>query len=207
MPDLILFDLFGVIARLQSPAGQRTLAGIAGSPPPAFRDAYWKLRAPYDRGDVTAAQYWQRVATELGTDFVPEQITALVAADIASCNAVDDEMVTLIEQSAISGVRMALLSNIPEDLAADYEKHHHRWLRHFELIAFSCRIGHAKPDPAAFLWCCRRLDLAPDRILFIDDSAENLDSAQRLGLHTHLFTGPATVPLPPATTAPGPAAT
>lgn len=188
MPDVVLLDLFGVIARLQSPAAKRELTAIADVAVPAFWDVYWRLRAPYDRGQVTGAGYWRQVATELDTVFNQEQISALITADIASWNAVDADMTTLIEQVAASGVRLALLSNIPEDLAAYYERHHNRWLRQFEVIAFSCRIGQAKPDPEAYLWCCHQLGLAPDRLLYIDDRAENLHAAAHLGMRTHLFT-------------------
>ncbi|GAA2335231.1 HAD family phosphatase [Dactylosporangium salmoneum] len=191
MPDAVLFDLFGVIARHQSPSGQRALAAIAEAPGDALWDAYWRLRPPYDLGQVAGAEYWRRVAAALGTAFDEDRVAALIAADIASWSAVDDDMVALVERTAAAGVRLALLSNIPEELAAHYEQHHGRWLRHFGLVAFSCRIGRAKPDAGAYLWCCRELGLSPDRVLFIDDRAENVHAAERLGLHTHLFTGAA----------------
>ncbi|WP_432970668.1 HAD family hydrolase [Dactylosporangium sp. CA-233914] len=191
VPDVILFDLFGVIARNQSPAAKRALAATADAPATAFWDAYWRLRAPYDLGQITGAEYWRWVATALGTTFDEDRVTALIAADVASWSAVDDDMVTLIERAAAAGVRLALLSNIPEELASHYERHHARWLRHFDLAAFSCRIGRAKPDADAYLWCCRKLGLTPDRVLFIDDRAENIHAAERAGLHTHLFTGAA----------------
>ncbi|MEV6930983.1 HAD family phosphatase [Dactylosporangium sp. NPDC051485] len=191
MPDVILFDLFGVIARHQSPSARHTLAAIAEAPDDAFWEVYWRLRAPYDLGQVTGAEYWRRVATALGTAFGEDRVAALVAADVAGWSAVDDDMVALIERTAAAGVRLGLLSNIPEELAAHYERHHGRWLRHFDLVAFSCRIGRAKPDAEAYRWCCHQLGLTPDRVLFIDDRAENVHAAERLGLHTHLFTGAA----------------
>ncbi|MFG2013083.1 HAD-IA family hydrolase [Micromonospora sp. NPDC048868] len=100
-------------------------------------------------------------------------------------------MIRLIERAAAAGVRLALLSNIPEELASHYEHHHAQWLRHFELVAFSSRIGHAKPEPAAFLWCCDRLGVPPGSVLFIDDTTVNIHAAERLGMHTHQFTEPA----------------
>nr|BFE59104.1 HAD family phosphatase [Dactylosporangium thailandense] len=184
MPDVILFDLFGVIARHQSQAGRDTLVEIAGLPEADFWQSYWHQRVAYDAGHVTGAEYWRRVS-----GFTEERIAALIEADIASWSEVDEEMVGLLERAAAAGVRLALLSNIPEELAAHYERHHRRWLRHFELVAFSCRIGLAKPDPAAYRWCCRELGLAPDHLLFVDDRDENIAAAQRVGLHTHLFVG------------------
>jgi putative hydrolase of the HAD superfamily len=189
MADTVLFDLFGVIARQQSPSGRELLAATAGCSAPVFWEPYWALRVPYDRGEVTGSGYWRQVAAALGTTFDDHQIACLVAADIASWSAVDDDTVALVEQTAASGRRIALLSNIPEELAVHYEEHH-RWLKHFDVIAFSCRIGHAKPEADAYLWCCRTLDLAPGRILFVDDRAENIQAAEAIGMHAHLFTGP-----------------
>ncbi|RKE12000.1 HAD family hydrolase [Catellatospora citrea] len=190
MPDVLLFDLFGVIARNQSPAAKHTLTTVAEAPAPAFWDAYWRLRAPYDRGEFTGTEYWRQVATALGATFDKERITELITADIAGWNTVDESMIALIRQTAASGTRLALLSNIPEDLANHYELHHGRWLRHFELIAFSCRTGLTKPNPEAFLWCCEQLDVTPEQVLLIDDRAENVYAAEHLGLHGHLFTDP-----------------
>ncbi|MEU7996374.1 HAD family phosphatase [Micromonospora sp. NPDC049060] len=128
---------------------------------------------------------------ELGTTFDDDRTTALIAADVASWASVDTDMIRLIERAAAAGVRLALLSNIPEELASHYEHHHAQWLRHFELVAFSSRIGHAKPEPAAFLWCCDRLGVPPGSVLFVDDTTVNIHAAERLGMHTHQFTEPA----------------
>jgi putative hydrolase of the HAD superfamily len=190
MADTVLFDLFGVIARQQSSSGQELLVATAGASAPAFWETYWALRMRYDRGEVTGSEYWRRVAAALGTTFDDHQIACLIAGDIASWSAVDDDVVALVEQTAASGRRIALLSNIPEELAVHYEEHH-RWLKHFDVVTFSCRIGHAKPEPDAYRWCCRALDLAPGRILFVDDRAENIHAAEAIGMHAHLFIGPA----------------
>lgn len=192
MTDAILFDLFGVIARNQSPEGKDHLcrtAGVTDGFRGGFWDAYWSLRPPYDRGQVTGRAYWQQVGQALGTRFSPARVDALIAADIAGWDDVDDRMVALIEKLAAAGRRLALLSNIPEDLAAHYETHH-PWLRHFDPRAFSCRIGHAKPSHATYLWCRDALAIPAGRILFVDDRQENLDAARSLGLRTHLFTSP-----------------
>ncbi|MFI1680801.1 hypothetical protein [Streptomyces sp. NPDC020607] len=61
-------------------------------------------------------------------------------------------MVALVEELAAAGQPVALLSNIPKELAAHYEERH-SWLKHFQVCAFSCRTGHAKPEPGAYHWC------------------------------------------------------
>jgi putative hydrolase of the HAD superfamily len=130
------------------------LVATAGLPAPAFWETYWALRTPYDRGEISGPEYWRQIAATLGTAFDDHQIACLVAADIASWSAVDDDMVTLVEQTAASGRRTALLSNIPEELAVHYEEQH-GWMKHFDVVAFSCRTGYAKPKPDAYRWCCQ----------------------------------------------------
>ncbi|GAA2355956.1 HAD-IA family hydrolase [Dactylosporangium salmoneum] len=77
------------------------------------------------------------------------------------------------------------------DLFGVIARHQSPSAKRTDLVAFSCRIGRAKPDAEAYRWCCHELGLAPDRGLLIDDRAENVHAAERLGSHTHLFTGPA----------------
>ncbi|MGI5478884.1 HAD family hydrolase [Streptomyces lavendofoliae] len=186
----VLFDLFGVIARHRSPEAGAALVATAGAPAPAFWDAYWRLRPAYDRGDVTGPAYWRGVGTALGTRFGAARTGALIEADVAGWSAVDDEMVALVGELAASGRRLGLLSNIPPELAAHYEARH-PWLGHFAVRGFSCRIGHAKPEPGAYAWCVRALAEEPADVLFVDDREENVAAARAFGLRGVLFTGAA----------------
>ncbi|MFK4066545.1 HAD family hydrolase [Streptomyces sp. NPDC029674] len=191
--SVVLFDMFGVIAHHQSEDGKNRLAAIAGGPEGAFWDAYWGLRRLYDRGDVTGAEYWGQVAAALGTDFDDARVARLVEADLASWSAVDGTMVALIEELTDAGRPVALLSNIPEELAAHYEERH-LWLKHFQVCAFSCRIGHAKPESGAYQWCLDALGalgVEPGRVLFVDDREENIRAAEAVGVRGHLFTSAA----------------
>lgn len=113
----------------------------------------------------------------------------LIAADLASWSEIDQEAVDLLGLLADQGVVLGLLSNIPEDLAARYEATQ-PWLERFAVRGLSCRIGSAKPEPAAYEWCVRELGLPPEEILFVDDRAENVYAALRLGLQGHVFTSP-----------------
>jgi 2-haloacid dehalogenase/putative hydrolase of the HAD superfamily len=48
----------------------------------------------------------------------------------------------------------------------------------------------AKPDPAIFALASRRAGLAPGQLLFVDDAPANVEAAQALGFHVHLFADP-----------------
>lgn len=64
------------------------------------------------------------------------------------------------------------------------------FLNEFEDVVVSGAEGLKKPDPAIFEICVNRFGITPERTLFIDDSAANIDAASALGFETHLFEGP-----------------
>ncbi|MFE2327585.1 HAD family hydrolase [Streptomyces sp. NPDC059385] len=185
----VLFDMFGVIARVQSAESRGVLERTAGGDPSPFWEAYWSHRAAYDRGEVTGPGYWQKVCAQLGVPLDDGLTADLIAADIAGWSEIDRSMVDLLGLLAERGLALGLLSNIPEELAAHYEATQ-PWLERFAVRGLSCRIGSAKPEPAAYRWCVRALGLPPGEVLFVDDRAENVRAARELGLRGHLFTSP-----------------
>lgn len=50
--------------------------------------------------------------------------------------------------------------------------------------------GVMKPEPAIFRLTCERFGLAPGEMLFVDDSARNIEAARAVGFDTHHFTDP-----------------
>jgi len=188
-PKVIVFDLFGVIARHQTSEAKQqieALAGVAGEP---FWKAYWGHRPDYDAGQASR-DYWAIVARELGTSYSLETIDALIDADLESWSEVDERMVALIGEVAAGGRTLGLLSNIIEDLVPRFEAKHGAWLSHFTSLTYSCRIGVAKPDPRAYQICAQRLGVATSDALFFDDNERNVAAARETGMAAELFTSP-----------------
>jgi putative hydrolase of the HAD superfamily len=96
---------------------------------------------------------------------------------------------TLLAHARGTGTRLALLSNAPEPLAAGIDRC--SWSRHFTHRFYSCRLGYAKPDSAAFTTALAHLGSDPRRVLFIDDQAVNTLAAYRLGMPVITFSSAA----------------
>lgn len=63
--------------------------------------------------------------------------------------------------------------------------------RHFRDTVVSGVEGVIKPDPRIYEIALERTGLAPGDLLFVDDSAANVEAAAAMGFHAHHFTDPA----------------
>lgn len=54
----------------------------------------------------------------------------------------------------------------------------------FDLVVESSVEGIRKPDPRIYQLACERLDVAPERVVFLDDLGVNLKPARALGMQT-----------------------
>ncbi|WP_326729593.1 HAD-IA family hydrolase [Streptomyces phaeochromogenes] len=192
---IVLFDLFGVIARHQRPGALAKMAARCHAPTDAFTTAYWACRPPYDAGRQSAPEYWTAVlrslSVDVGLDVEADTIEELRLADIDSWSRVDNRMVAYVQslrQPLRAVTEVALLSNIPSD-HADVFLTAQPWLHTLDHVAFSGKIKAAKPAPAAFLHCVIAMRAAPADFLFVDDREENVRAAQAVGMNGHVFTG------------------
>ncbi|MFG3117533.1 HAD family hydrolase [Streptomyces sp. NPDC048197] len=184
--NIVLFDLFGVIARHQRPGALEKMAARCHAPTGAFTTAYWACRPRYDAGHQSAPEYWTAVLRRLSLPVDADTIEELRLTDIDSWSRVDDRMVAYV-QSLRDVAEVALLSNIPAD-HADTFLIAQPWLHNLNHVAFSGKIKVAKPAPAAFHHCVVAMQAAPSDFLFVDDREENIRAAQATGMNGHLFT-------------------
>ncbi|MEV2210942.1 HAD family phosphatase [Streptomyces sp. NPDC050997] len=183
---IVLFDLFGVLARHQRPGALEKMAARCHTPTEAFTTAYWTCRPPYDAGQQSAPEYWSAVLRRLSLSVDADTIEELRVTDIDSWSRVDDRMVAYA-LSLRDVAEVALLSNIPSD-HADAFLAAQPWLHDLDHVAFSGKIKAAKPHPAAFHHCVVTMRAAPADFLFVDDREENVRAARATGMNGHVFT-------------------
>src|SRR5215472_19285462 len=183
----VLFDYGGVICQPQPEADVALLARAAGCTIQEFRDGYWAHRLDYDRGELDCVTFWQKVGSGAGRSFTAAQIAELTRLDIASWLHLQPETVTLIEDLAATGYRLALLSNAPAEVAevvaalpvATY----------FEHCTFSCYLRTVKPEPEVYRAVLTLLGAGAGEVVFLDDRPENVAGAEALGIRSVHFTG------------------
>jgi putative hydrolase of the HAD superfamily len=183
----VMFDYGGVICTPQPDGDLAALAAAAGMSIADFESGYWPFRAAYDAADLTAEGYWQAVAGQLGRSFTAGQIAELIRLDIASWSHLQPGTLEVIGDTRKAGHRLAVLSNAPADVARSVERM--PVAGQFEHLLFSCDLRAVKPDPTCFGKALSRLGAAPQDVTFIDDRADNVAAAARLGMRAIQFTG------------------
>lgn len=180
----IVFDYGEVICtRTEALPRMATRLGVSLA---QFEAAYWGNRDAYDRG-ASDASYWKAVAADVGLVADNEAVDDLTRLDIEGWNELDPASVTLIDELAGNGTRLALLSNAPASFARFAEQQ--PWARHFPTRVFSADVGCAKPDSKIFELLTTRLQARPEECLFFDDRPSNVEGAQVAGLRAHLWQG------------------
>ncbi|AZA14678.1 HAD family hydrolase [Corynebacterium choanae] len=188
---VLLFDLYGVLLQLQTPAQLRRIEQTLGVGDELW-PVYWQHRAAFDAGELTPADYWATVARDLGVDPHSYDVDAVIAADLDSWLDADETMVAYVSNLVNDGYKVGLLSNIPQFLA-DKVAETHEFLQTFHAVLFSCDLGLAKPDLKIYQVAAAALGEKPEAITFFDDTIDNVAAARKAGMNAVRFTGIACV--------------
>ena len=184
----VMFDYGGVVAYPPTDEDLARLAAAAGGAAPAFADAYWRWRPPYDLAELDADGYWRQLGRSLGRRYSEAEVTRLTRLELAPWLRMQAGTVALIGDLAAAGAPLAMLSNAPAELADAI-----RGLpiaAHFRHLIFSCHLKSAKPDPECYGAALARIGARADEVIFVDDRSENVVAATDLGLRSVHFTSP-----------------
>ena len=182
----VIFDYGEVLSKPANQSIHKELLEIASLPEDIFEKYYWANRLDYDAAILNGRTYWEKIAQEAGTEFVPAQIERLIERDARMWMDIDEAMLAWTLQIKRSGLRTGILSNMGEDVLRAMRQHFD-WLAHFDALIWSCELGIVKPDPAIYLDAVQKLGVKPEEALFIDNLEVNVTGAEAAGLHSIVF--------------------
>ncbi|HEY9411276.1 MAG TPA: HAD family phosphatase [Jiangellaceae bacterium] len=182
--DVVLFDADGVIQH-PSDGWRELLASCAGTDDPELQDRFvdevFVAEHPTQTGAVDFPDALSEVLRRWRSDAsVDDALRPWTMIDI------DAAVVEVVRSLRSAGVECYLATNQHAFRAALMRQlGYGEW---FDGQFYSCELGLAKPDPAYFAAILERLGVAPERVLFIDDRADNVVGARQAGLLGEVFT-------------------
>ena len=180
----LLCDYGEVLCLPPPPADVAALIELSGLSAESFDEIYWRRRLEYDRGDLSASEFW---ASALGGPVPDDHLAALIDVDIRGWLHPSPDALHAAERAATRGMRLALLSNAPHEVADAVDGL--AWLAPFSPRLFSARLGSTKPDPSIYREALYALGAAPGDVWFIDDREDNVVAASALGINAIHYRG------------------
>lgn len=177
--EFVYFDVNGCLLRFYHRAFAR-IAQDFGVPPDLVEMAFLHFNSEACRGSLTMEDFNQAIAGRLGIKdfdwpkYYLSAVEPMPGMDQVVRWAAERYSVGLLT-NIMQGLLPSLLSNkIIPDLV-------------YDVVIDSSTTGLIKPDPAIFSLAAERSGFAPEKILLVDDTRENVAIAESLGWHVLWF--------------------
>jgi putative hydrolase of the HAD superfamily len=177
----VLFDYGMVLSGPPDPAAWARMLSVINLSEEQFHRGYWTHRHAYDRGDLTAESFWNQAAASTHAILTPEQLTALLAADVDFWSTLNPPMLAWAHSLQQARIPTGILSNMPGPMETGLRARY-RWIDEFTHHTWSHSLNLAKPEPAIYIHAAEGLATPPANILFIDDRLENIAAALAVGM-------------------------
>ena len=180
----ILFDMGNVLIFFDAKRSSKAFSEAVGVPEDKIWQTFFisELERSYTRGEISSEEFYRRVV-----EHFPKKIDFATFAklwnDIFTQNHEMEELLKKLKKHYL----LYMISNT-NDLHFEHICKHFSITGHFNGYFPSHVVGHRKPDKAMFEHVLEEIKLRPDETVFIDDIAEFVESAKRLGIHGIQFT-------------------
>ena len=177
----IIFDVFGVLLSSSFRSGARALEALLKRPAAIIEPIYTRWEYPWDRGEITGAEFWAHVQSALGTDVDWRLLDAAVLNNIRPLPG----SLSLLDRCTAQ-INTFLLSDTRQEWFNTLDGRY--GLRRRVKRAFlSYEMGFGKAEPRCFQHVLAELRVPATTICLIDDRGENQEMARRFDMKAIRF--------------------
>jgi putative hydrolase of the HAD superfamily len=184
---VILFDVGGVL--LTNGWDQRERSIVLSHfhlDSAAFEARHLTFYDAWERDAISLAAYLDATVFCEPRDFTHDEFFAFM---LTQSKPLPDGALGILHQLAASNQCLLGALNNEAHETNEYRFRHFGLRKFFQVALSSCYLGLRKPEPAIYLRALDILGRPAERILFIDDRAENVDGAADAGMKAIRFEG------------------
>ena len=175
--EAVIFDIGNVLVRFDWQLAEQQFRSRIRNDTDEAREEFVALKNRFELGQISQGAFLQNSIQILDFRGGADEFAAIWNG-IFSSNEEMEEFVVRLKDS----LPLYLLSNTSE-LHLNYLKEHFRVFQHFADGIYSFRVNCAKPDPKIFEIAAKQFGVTPARTLFVDDLAQNVESAAACGIN------------------------
>jgi len=180
----VIWDMGGVLLRTIDWTPRSMLAKRFGMTDHELMDLVFHsdTAVKAEIGQLSYAEYWNGVMKKLGVD---EKALSWFMGAFFQGDQFDWHLMKIIRYLRVR-YKTGLLSNALPGTRVTLGKKYD-FLDDFDDAIFSYEVGLRKPDERIYQLAARRLGIAPEEAVFIDDMPENVDGALKAGMNGLVF--------------------
>jgi putative hydrolase of the HAD superfamily len=184
MVKAIIFDWGGVLCEETALGLISYFSKALQVAPDALVSAFRPFLPAFQKGELSEDALWQGMAAALGIERPYKQ--SLWGEALRAIYVPKKEMFDLASRLKGLGFTVGLLSNAEMAAMAFFYEQGYAM---FDAAVFSCAEGTRKPEQRIYEIALERLGVKPHEAIFIDDRADFIAGAKKLGIYTILFKG------------------
>lgn len=188
--EAIIFDLGGVLIDIDYQATTNAFQELGVLD---FQQHYNQMQQEslfdaFEKGEISGQHFINKLMDIVPKGITPNQIVKSWNAMLGEFPLKKIELLNQVRQTH----KTILLSNTNEiHMPIVYTKWDNvstgAFKDAFNKVYLSFEIGKRKPDVETFQWVINENDLLTESTLFIDDSPQHIEGAQKVGLSTHFY--------------------
>jgi len=181
----IIFDNGGVRETDTEEAICRKFAKMLGKNYASVKKVFKFVDHDLQTRKIDNKEFCEIIAKRLRADVKIEKLENLLLDVYVKNSRFFQDVDEIVAKLRKAGYKLAILSNIEPNLA-EFNKRR-KLYDGFDVVVLSCDVGLRKPDPKIFKLVLKKLSLKAEECFFVDDKAEHVTAARKLGIHAILF--------------------
>lgn len=179
------FDYGGVIAGIPSSEFNRRITNLLDVSLKTYMTVYFNNNHLLNHDTLSVDKFWSKILNEM--DRLDKLEDLLQFLKSLNQHKINNDILNLAKHLKKLGYKIGILSN--NTLEGMEKMKDAGLMKIFDVVAVSTKIGFSKPDPKAFKIFIKQLQIKPQELIFIDDSAKSLESSQEVGFYPIIYNG------------------
>ena len=191
MIEILLFDIGGVVIDIDFERSFKKWSTHSGVPIESIKSGFSHDRVyeQHERGEIGSIEFYRHVTEHIEMELSFEQFkegwNEILVAPFP-------QTIGLLHKLA-NRIPLYMLSNSNPMHKEHWEKNFADELEPFNQIFVSSDLGYRKPEVDAYLHVVEALNTSPEKIVFFDDLADNVEAARAVGMQAVQVRSPADI--------------